>query len=175
MIPGRAGRPREVVGARLRSLAVLELVNIPLHAWLWFRVVDLPVSAANVAGFVAFAALLVVGAAYWVVKLWQLRRGRTVLPGRRAFAVARWVLPVALFAVLAVGVGAAVRVPGAGSWPGLLFGVFAVLEYVNYFHVQLMYDTRADLRRLVTVGLRRAHLAGDLRAGTGTAVVVPAE
>jgi hypothetical protein len=39
----------------------------------------------------------------------------------------------------------------------------AVLEHVNYFHVQLMHDTRADLRRLWrTKRLRRSHLARDL-------------
>jgi hypothetical protein len=39
-----------------------------------------------------------------------------------------------------------------------------VFEHVNYFHVQLMYDTRADVRRLRASGLRRSHLAADLRA-----------
>jgi hypothetical protein len=46
---------------------------------------------------------------------------------------------------------------------------FAWLEYVNYFRVQLMHDTRSDLRRLVrTRRLRRSWLATDLagwRAG----------
>jgi hypothetical protein len=53
--------------------------------------------------------------------------------------------------------------PGAGSWPGLGFAVFAVLEHVNSFHVQLMHDTAADLRRLRTTGLHASHLARDLR------------
>ena len=56
-----------------------------------------------------------------------------------------------------------IRDPGADTVPGLAFAVFAVLEYVNYFHVQLMYDTSADLRHLLTRGFRRAHLARDLR------------
>lgn len=160
--------------SRLRSLAVLELLNIPLHAWLWFRVIDLPAGPVNLAGFAAFAGLLVVGAAYWALKLWQLRRRRLGLPGRRVFAAARVLLPIVLSAVLVAGVVAVVRDSGARSWPGLLFGVFAALEYVNYFHVQLMHDTRADLRRLVTVGFRRAHLARDLRATRSVAAVTPA-
>ncbi|MET7638980.1 hypothetical protein [Streptomyces sp. NPDC005438] len=52
--------------------------------------------------------------------------------------------------------------PGAGSVAGLCFALFAVLEHVNYFHVQLMYDNPADLRALCRNGLRRAHLARDL-------------
>lgn len=41
--------------------------------------------------------------------------------------------------------------------------VLAVLEHVNYFHVQLMHDTRSDLRRLWrSKRLRKSHLARDL-------------
>jgi hypothetical protein len=159
-----ASRPQRAVQRRLRSLASLELLNIPLQAWAWFRMIDLPVTAANLAGFGAFAVLLVVGAAYWLLKLRQLSRGERRLPGARLFAAARWVLPVAVAAVIVVCAVAAVRVPGRQSWPGLGFAVFATLEYVNYFHVQLMHDTRADLRRLATVGFRRSHLGRDLRA-----------
>ncbi|MFI1996234.1 hypothetical protein [Actinoplanes sp. NPDC020271] len=126
-------------------------------------VIDLSRSAANLAGFAAFAVLLLVGAAYWAVKLRQLRRRERHLAHRGAFAAARVLLPVALGAALIVATAAAVVTPGSSSWPGLAFAVFAVLEYVNYFHVQLMHDNRADLRRLFTTGLRRSHLAHDLR------------
>ena len=41
---------------------------------------------------------------------------------------------------------------------------FAGLEHVNYFHVQLMHDTRADWAYLLRHRrLRRAPLADDLR------------
>ena len=169
----RISRPREAAAYRLRSLAVLELLNIPLQAWLWFGVIDLPVTAANTAGFAAFALLLMVGATYWALKLWQLRRRRSRLPGRRTFTVARLLLPVALAVVLGACTAAVMRAPGARSWPGWLFGAFAVLEYVNYFHVQLMHDTRADLHRLFTVGFRRAHLARDLRAARAARPAAP--
>jgi hypothetical protein len=152
------------VQRRLRSLAGLELLNIPLQAWIWFEVIDLPATSANLAGFGAFAALLAVGAAYWLLKLRQLRRGERRLPRARLFAVARTVLPVALALVIVACAVTAVRIPGRQSWPGLGFAVFAALEYVNYFLVQLMHDTRADLRRLGTVGFRRSHLSRDLRA-----------
>jgi hypothetical protein len=69
-----------------------------------------------------------------------------------------------LIAGLLVTGWAVVDDPGTGSWPGLVFAVVAVLEHVNYFHTQLMYDTAADLRHLRAHGPRRAHLARDLAA-----------
>ena len=40
----------------------------------------------------------------------------------------------------------------------------AAAEYINYFHWQLMYDNRADLRRLFRTGrAARAHLGRDLK------------
>ncbi|MER7128156.1 hypothetical protein ABT338_04230, partial [Streptosporangium saharense] len=61
------------------------------------------------------------------------------------------------------GTGIAGGASGTQVWPGPALWVFAVLEHVNYFHVQLMHDTRADLARLVrTRRLRRSHLARDL-------------
>jgi hypothetical protein len=48
-------------------------------------------------------------------------------------------------------------------WPGLGLWLFALLEHVNYFHVQLSHQTRADLARLVrTRRLRRSHLSRDM-------------
>ncbi|GAB7040692.1 MULTISPECIES: hypothetical protein [Catenuloplanes] len=143
---------RDPVRRRLRSLALLELVNIPLWAWVTFGVLDVAGTVPNLVGFALFALLLVQGAAYWLAKLRQT--GRTV-PGLRFFRAARLVNPALLVAGLLV-------TAGTRAWPGLFFAVFAVLEHVNYFHVQLMHDTRADLRRLTRHGLRRSHLARDL-------------
>jgi hypothetical protein len=56
-----------------------------------------------------------------------------------------------------------VAAPGRPSLPGLAFYALAWLEYVNYFHRQLAYDTVADLRRLRrTRRWRRSPLARDL-------------
>ncbi|MNL80966.1 hypothetical protein D3C87_2079490 [compost metagenome] len=49
---------------------------------------------------------------------------------------------------------------------GLL--AFAVLEHINYYHYQLMYDTRAALASLRRNGrLRKAALGLDLRRQVG--------
>ncbi|MFD1542400.1 hypothetical protein [Nonomuraea guangzhouensis] len=150
------------VQRRLRSLFWLELLNIPLQAVLWFGLVGFPVTAGNSVGFALFALLLVEGAGYWSAKLRQIATRNKSLPGAGAFVIARTGNVAVLAAGLLFIVWAVVTDPGAGSWPGLGFGLFAVLEQVNYFHVQLMYDTAADLRYLRSRGLRRAHLARDL-------------
>ncbi|WP_211349263.1 hypothetical protein [Micromonospora pisi] len=154
-----ASRP---VRRRLRSLATGELANIPLHPLIWIGVIGVPVTLGNVAGYLLFALLLLEGAGYWLAKLRQVdTRGRE-LPGARIFRLLRIVnLPL-----LAVGVAIAaygvVDDPALASWLGLGYALFAVLEHVNYFHLQLSYDRRADLRRLRAFGLRRSHLSRDL-------------
>ncbi|WP_033342882.1 hypothetical protein [Catenuloplanes japonicus] len=144
------------VRRRLRTLATLELINIPLFAWVIFGVLDRPPAVPTLLGFGMFALLLVEGAAYWTAKL---RRTGRPLPGLGLFRAARLLNPVLLAATLIVTVG-------TGAWLGAGLTVFAVLEYVNYFHVQLMHDTRADLHRLFTRGFRRSHLARDLARWT---------
>ncbi|MEV4185165.1 hypothetical protein AB0J28_27455 [Streptosporangium canum] len=155
-------RSRPWVQRRLRSLVWLESLNIPLQAVVWFGVVGFPVTAGNSVGFALFALLLLEGAGYWSAKLRQIATRDRSLPGAGAFVVARRGNVAVLAAGLLFIVWAVVIDPGAGSWPGLGFGLFAVLEHVNYFHVQLMYDTVEDLRYLRSRGLRRAHLARDL-------------
>ena len=153
--------PRQVE-RRLRSLATMEFVNIPLQAGLWFGLAHLPVTVVNLVGFSLFALLLVEGGGYWAAKLYQLRCHARGLPGERAFRAAVTVNAILLAAGLAVTGYATATDPGRETWPGFVFAAFAVLEYINYFHVQLMYGRFADLYRLRSVGLRRSHLARDL-------------
>jgi hypothetical protein len=147
---------------RLRTLALLEYANIPLQAWIWFSQIGLPLSGPNAAGFFAFAALLLQGGAYWVVKLRQLQAGLVAPEGMALFAKLR-LANVPVLALAGVYVCHAVSVaPSRGTIPGFVFFVVAVLEYVNYFHLQLMHDTPGDLSRLRRGGVRKSHLARDL-------------
>ena len=132
-----AGRP---VRRRLRSLATGELINIPLHAAVWLGVIKAPITLANVVGFLLFSALLVQGAGYWLAKLHQMRTRQRELPGLRLFRLLRLAnLPVLAVGLAITGYGA-VDEPGLASWPGLGYALFAVLEHVNYFYLQLSYD-----------------------------------
>jgi hypothetical protein len=152
---------------RLRSLAAMELVNIPLQGAVWFGLVGLPATLPNLIGFALFAALLIEGAAYWAAKLHQMRRRRRRLPGEPAFRVARAINPLFLATGVVITGYAAAADPGRASWPGLVFALLACLEHVNYFHVQLMHDTLSDLRRFRSVGLRSSHLARDIARRDG--------
>ncbi len=153
-------RSRAWIVRRLRSLAALELLNIPLQFVLWFGVVDLPLTTPNLIGFTLFAILLAEGATYWLLKLRQAPG--SPLPGARGFVLARRCNVILLVAGLVFVGWAAAREPGAETVVGLVFVLAGVLEHVNYFHTQLMYDTTADLQYLFRRGLRRSHLARDL-------------
>ncbi|MGW5974558.1 multidrug transporter [Streptomyces sp. NPDC055186] len=164
-------RSRAALTTRLRTLATLELVNTALIGWVVFVSLDAPATAANTAGYVLVTGHLVVGAGYWAVKLRQLR---DALPRPPLIAVFRRLRPVCA-AGLAVGlVVIATSVagqPGAAWIPGLVLYALALAEYVNYFHLQLMHDTRADWRRLLrSRRLRRSHLSEDLRVHSVTRV-----
>jgi hypothetical protein len=119
--------------------------------------------------------LLVQGALYWHVKLRGTRR-RAPLPGWfcGAFRALRTSSRLGLALVLGTGVVSWLRRADRGgtvedlAWAaGLL--AFAALEYVNYYHRQLMHDSAADWRYLRRHRrLRPAPLATDLaRCGAG--------
>src|SRR5690606_32640390 len=93
--------------------------------------------------------LLVVGAGFAFLKYQDLRRDTQELSRFEGiFRLLRWVVPVLLAAAL---VFFAIQAPGLGAaqLPDFVLGVIllllAILEYINYFHTQLMYDNRRDL------------------------------
>lgn len=167
-------RARSALMVRLRTLAALELVNIIWIGWAVFVAIDAPTSAANTVGYVLAAGHLFIGAGYWVVKRRQLRAGSRRPPIIWVFSRLEPVCAVALTAGLVV-IAAAVMGRPTGTWiPGLVLYGLALAEYVNYFHWQLMHDTRADGRRLLrTRRLRRSHLYEDIRIGRGTRELPP--
>lgn len=110
-------------------------------------------------------ALLLVGGWYWHRKLQQLRRGRGLDDALgvldRLDRVLPWALATFTGAALVSWVGRAGSTSDR-AWATALIAM-AWAEYVNYFRVQLMHDTRSDLQRLWrTRRLRRSWLAADL-------------
>lgn len=145
---------------RLRSLLILELINIPLIGWvaqLWF-----PVSAANLVGYGCLVLLLAAGSVYWRAKVAQLDTRRRRPPGIAWLSRAQWFVVTALTVASGFIAWRVIEQPGAQTWPGLGLLMFSWLEYINYFHIQLSHQTRADLARLFRHGLRRSHLSRDL-------------
>jgi hypothetical protein len=111
------------------------------------------------------SALLIQGALYWHLKLRSVQTGSGLPPwfaplyrGLRRANVAAFALYGGVFAFAATR-----GLPPADlAWSGALF-VFAVLEHVNYYHRQLMYDNAHDVRALLKRRrLRRAALGTDL-------------
>ena len=146
------------VRRRLWSLATGELVSIVVLPWVAYGLIGLPLSPANVLGTALALFILLQGAVYWLLKL----RRPADPAGMRVYAVLRWLNPVLLALALPVLVVALATGPFDEVVAGLAFWVLAVLEQVNYFHTQLMYDTAADRRRLRTSGLQPAHLGRDI-------------
>ncbi|MFI5914198.1 hypothetical protein [Dactylosporangium sp. NPDC051541] len=146
-----------MIRRRARTLAVLELVNVFLLSWLFFGVLHVRPTLPNVLGMTLIALFLLIGAAYWALKYAQLAARHRHPAGMHVFRALNW-LGVAALAAGAVVIGL------DPTLPAVLFWLFALLEYVNYFHVQLMHDTRADLRRLARTGRpHRSHLRRDLQ------------
>ncbi len=108
------------------------------------------------------------GVAYWRFKLRAVKT-ETEIPARalRGFERLRsvnWCL-IGLLPLVLIGKGFAGSVFSSGLdlTVGLGFYVLAILEQINYYHYQLMYDCPADWRYLLThYRLKRSKLYRDL-------------
>lgn len=146
---------------RTRLLAMGEAFNVVFFPVLFLGLVGVEPSLANLVGLGSMVLVLGEGCAYWILKYRQLLRSRPHPRGMVAFRG----LMCANIGLLAIGflVICTGFVGGGNPWIALAFWAFAVLEHINYFHVQLMCDTKADLRRLMALKRpRRSHLAADL-------------
>lgn len=172
--PFSASRARPRLERRLASLRTLEWINVVWLAvvLLWWlpagRDVAIPAETwQRTLAYLPVAAILLVGGWYWHRKLQQLRAGR---PLDDALAVLDRLDRILLRLLVVVSGAVAVSwLTGTGTvtdraWASGLV-LFAWAEHVNYFRVQLMHDTRSDLRRLRrTRRLRPSWLASDLAA-----------
>ena len=155
---------------RLRRLQRLEFFNVALvpgALLLWWAnsadgwIARLPALAVVV-------LFLIHGASYWKEKASALAAGSRSISVRAAqkFEFSK-LLDRGLLALLFVYLGMLMLLQksdaGDLAWGGALF-VFAVLEYVNYFHWQLTHDQVSDVRYLLRWRrLRESSLATDLR------------
>lgn len=165
-------RPR--LERRLASLRTLEWANVVWLALLllWWLPVQLGEPMPDgvwqrTLAYVPVASLLLVGGWYWHRKLQQLRQERPLDDALRILdhlaRVLPWALGVATGAILLSWLSRAGYATDRAWATGMI--VFAWAEYVNYFKVQLMHDTRSDLRRLRrTRKLRQSWLAHDIAA-----------
>lgn len=156
---------------RMEALAALALPIIFILDWRKSATgVHWPL---GLAALLSVSYLLVQGSLYWQLKHSALSAAAP-LPryfGRlfSAFKVSNLVL----FAGVALGF--MVQIVGEGwnvqlAWPLGIF-LFAVLEHINYYHYQLMYDTLASARYVLhNRRLRKAALGVDLSRHTGRSI-----
>lgn len=160
--------------AWLRNREALAAVVLPaLIAWKWWHRGGEAAWGVRVAALVLLVHILVQGTLYWHIKLRCVERGK---------ALPRWFHPlfsafrlsnlagIAAIALILLGFGRASLSGSDLAWCTYLLAG-AVLEQVNYYHYQLMLDTRAAFGYVWRNGrLRKAALGVDLaraRPGAG--------
>lgn len=168
-VPSGSQSRQRALRARLGPYWKMETANallVPAFV-LWIAPPQSAVQlAATSLSLAAACVLLVVGARYWFAVV-ERSRGDSEPSAALMKLLDRWERPILVL------VGAAcitsTAMPIAYGWSGpnvaaLICAVLAVLEYVNYFQVQLQnFDHGPDWRRLwAGKGLRRAHLGRDL-------------
>jgi hypothetical protein len=150
----------------LRSREALAAVVLPaVIVWKWWGNGGEIAWGMRIATLGLLVFILVQGTLYWHLKLRAIT-GQAALPANfyRVFHGFKWANLIAIVSMLVV----LLLLPPTSlsdadmQWSiGLLLG--AVLEQINYYHYQLMYDTRAAFDHLRRHGrLRKAALGIDI-------------
>jgi hypothetical protein len=150
----------------LRSRELMAAVLLPaVIVWRWLDRGGDIAWGVRLGALFLLAYILVQGGLYWHLKLQSLARQQR-LPAWfprlfRAFAYSNlFAIAAIVAALLSIG-RSGLSDPDIGWTAGLLAG--AVLEHINYYHYQLMYDTRASFGHLLrNRRLRKAALRIDL-------------
>ncbi len=149
----------------LRNVEALAAVVLPpLFVMDWVKSGGQIAWGLRIAGLVLLCGILLQGALYWHLKIRSTEQ-RTLLPAyfHPLFTGFKWVNAVLICAAVVgvlVSLGSLTRADII--WCVCLMGG-ALLEQINYFHYQLMYDTRNAFGYLKrNKRLRRAALGLDL-------------
>jgi hypothetical protein len=158
------------LAARLRYLrnseAMFAVVALPLFIWYWLSNTSEISLLIRVPPLVIVCYILAQGATYWTLKYRQFVNNAPLplwLPRLFGFFKTSNVVGLAVVAIW-LALGSNQGTAGVDLAWGVGLWAFALLEHINYYHVQLMYDTRRALNRLNrTRRLRPAMLANDMR------------
>lgn len=148
----------------------LELVNalvLPAAA-VFFSSTQGPLGVATILALIPMVGLLIAGGLYWRAKLHEVEQRRS--PARTVAVLARVQTPLLILTVVGViAAGASVAFPTARAsiYDAIIASAaasLAVLEYINYYHVQLQhFDNWPDFRRFMSGrGFRRSKLREDM-------------
>lgn len=115
--------------------------------------------------------ILVQGMVYWYIKWSRLKKENTL---SAPADVIKWFARLQKVNVVLIAIGLLSividfymwrpAIPEGGFSLSIFIYVFAVLEYINYYHIQLSYDNRSDVQYLLkTKRLKEAAIRKDLR------------
>lgn len=104
---------------------------------------------ATITGSLTASILLITGAAFSFIKYRDLKNGTHNIDNyQRTFLVLRWLIPFLLFCMGMIVWLLSGSLKISDIIFGIVFSFLAILEYINYFHIQLMYDNSADIAYL---------------------------
>ena len=164
--------------ARYGTIEAMNVLLVPAAALFFAPPGDSVEAAVLAAAILPTCALLTVGAVYWHALSRRLKGDRGLLQ-RWLPAADKAERPLVALLFVAFAACAAGVLLRSFTWPiiaALVLTLLAILEYVNYYHLQLQhFDNWSDFKKLVTTGrLRRAHSARDLAAyRTSTKTIRP--
>lgn len=157
----------------LRNAEAFCAFFLPLVFWLdWRKSVDPVAWDLRISATVAMSYILLQGALYWHLKL-QAFTLHQPLPAwfQQLYKSFKYSNVMAIAAVLALVASRSAAVTGEDlGWAGCVLAL-VVAEQINYYHYQLMYDTRNAFAYLRRHGrLRVAALALDLKRSQNNTV-----
>ena len=165
---------RDKLLKRLKPYWMMEGANVvfvPFIAWLLITVVaEGQITIAVIAAMLATSFLLVVGTFAWKMVVDGLEGiPKSEVQWTPWLDLARWpALILTLLALIATVAEAFSTLPrfSASLIGASLLCLLAILEFVNYYHVQLQhFDHAEDFQRLLSgKGFRRSHLSNSIRA-----------
>ena len=136
---------RDKLIARLRQLYIFEFINVfwlPLGLWFMGRISDQSFGVNSIAAIILNGILLLEGSYLWFSISRQLNFKK-----KYGFIKTFRVLKTLNFGFLALTLVTIYFSPFSGTFDKIVTTIFillAVLEHINYFEIQLMYDNEND-------------------------------
>lgn len=138
---------REKLIKRFRYLWTWELLNalVVFPFFLFAISQNIQIGISAILATMVTCIILIIGSAFSFLKYQDLRHGtHNIGKYENIFRLLRWIIPIAIGLILIVNLQLSFL--EAEDWfIATLFYLMAILEYINYFHFQLMYDNKNDL------------------------------
>ena len=140
---------RDKLTVRLRQLYIVEFINVfwlPLAFWIMGRVNNQSFGLNSIIAMIFNGILLIEGSYLWfsISKRLRLKGEHNFIKVFRALRKLNFLLFTLIITVISFN-------PFSGPFDRIVTAAFillAILEYINYFEIQLMYDNENDKKYL---------------------------